>query len=111
MAVAVKTSGSTTTDGTEQTLATVTDPEVLQLTVDVANLVNGDVIELRIYGKARSSDTERLMWGPVRVGPVAPITKLLPGPAMLSPHHFKATIKRIAGTDRAYPWAIYESGA
>ena len=61
MTVSVKTSNSqTATITTEHDLATVTDPGVYVLVVDIAAMVAGDVTELRIYGKARSSDTERL---------------------------------------------------
>ncbi|MDH5452679.1 MAG: hypothetical protein OEX14_04925, partial [Paracoccaceae bacterium] len=63
MAASVNTSGSqTATLTTEHTLATVSTAGTFQLAVDAANLVNGETVTLRIYGKARSTDTERLMW-------------------------------------------------
>lgn len=106
--VAVNTSGSqTATISTEHTLATVTGALVLVLAVDCAALVAGDVVELRVYGKARSADTERLLhrgtYGPSPLA--APLVMSVP---IVSPHHFKATLKQTAGTGRAFPWAIYE---
>lgn len=109
MAVAVNTSGSqTAVITTEHVLATVTSASILQLVVDLAALVGGDVVELRVYGKARTGDTERLLhrstYGPTPIA--SPLVMSVP---IISPHHFKATLKQIAGTGRAFPWAIYET--
>lgn len=108
MAVSVKTSNSqTATINTEHDLATVTDPAVYQLVVDVAAIVAGDVVELRVYGKARTGDTERLLYRST-YGPIAPGAPLVVSPPIVSPHHLRATLKQVAGTGRAFPWAIYE---
>lgn len=110
MAATVNTSGSqTATISTEHTLATVTTATVLVLSVDVAAMVGGttpDILELRIYGKARTSDTERLLkvWSFVGVQ----FETLFESVPFISPHHFKATLKQTQGTGRAYPWAIYQ---
>lgn len=104
--VAVNTSGSLTTDGTEQDFATITAAKVLSLVLDVNAMVDGDTIELRIYGKARSTDTERLIWfASFSNAQTDTLKESVPVP---SPHSYRATIKRVAGTDRTYPWAIYE---
>lgn len=109
--VAVNTSGSqTATIATEHTLATVTAAKVLQLSVDVANMASGttpDILELRIYGKARSSDTEREMFCTRLIG--AQVQALSVSLPQISPHHFKATLKQTQGTGRAFPWAVYEA--
>jgi hypothetical protein len=108
MTVSVKTSNAqTATISTEHTLATVTDPAVYQLAVDLSALVAGDVVELRVYGKARTGDTERVVYRST-YGPVAPSAPLVLSPPIVSPHHLKATLKQIAGTGRSFPWAIYE---
>lgn len=109
MALSVNTSGSqTATIGTEHVLATVTSANVLELNVDVAAMTGGatpDVLELRVYGKARTSDTERLIKTYSLVGVQSEtLVKCLPD---ISPHHAKFTLKQTAGTGRAYPWAIY----
>ncbi|MGH3899322.1 MAG: hypothetical protein ACRDTA_13990 [Pseudonocardiaceae bacterium] len=69
----------TATIGTEHTLATVTDPGMYVQRVDLANMVAGDVVELRVYATARTTDTERLMYGPdrVRADPPRPETQRL----------------------------------
>ena len=107
MTVSVVDSNSqTAVISTEHTLATVTDAGVYVLAVDMANLAAGDIVELRIYGKARTGDTERLLhrasYGPLPL--VSPLVESIP---IMSPHHYKATLKQIAGTGRAFPWAVY----
>lgn len=106
--VAVNTSGSqTATISTEHTLDTVTGALVLVLAVDLAAMAAGDEVELRVYGKARSADTERLLHRGT-YGPIPSPTPLVMSVPIVSPHHFKATLKQTAGTGRAFPWAIYE---
>lgn len=111
MAAAVKTSGSqAATVTTEHTLATVTDAGVYQAAIDVSDLVNGatpDLLEIRIYGKARSSDTERLIKVWSLIG--AQTEALWLSPPFISPHHYKLTINQIQGTSRTFEWAIYNA--
>lgn len=102
----VKTSGSqTATVPTEHTLATVTDAGTYQLVVDTANMVDGDVLELKAYGKARSSDTERELYFASFAN--AQTQDLKASLAVVSPHHMKVTLNQTAGTSRAFPWAVY----
>jgi hypothetical protein len=103
----VQTSGSqTATLTTEHTLATVTDAGQYVLAVDAANLVDGEDLTLRIYGKARSSDTERVMYVDTFTGAqAAPLLISLP---TVSPHHNKFTLEQNGGTGRAFPWAVYQ---
>jgi len=106
---AVNVDGSqTATISTEHTLATINTGGVFVLAVDMANLVAGDVVEVRIYGKARTGDTERLLHRGT-YGPAALASPLVMSVPIASPHHFKATLKQTAGTGRAFPWAIYEA--
>lgn len=112
MAVSVNTSGSqTATISTEHTLATVTTAGIWQLIVDISAMAALDVVEFRIYGKARSTDTERLWWGPVSYGPIPPLQLLPTSPALVSPNSARFTLKQTAGTGRAFPWAVYSTGA
>jgi hypothetical protein len=112
MTVSVNTSGSqTATISTEHTLATITTAGIYQLMTDLGNLAAGDIVELRAYGKARSGDTERLMWGPVSYGPIVPAQLLPPSPAIVTAVSLKFTLKQTAGTGRAFPWAVYSTGA
>lgn len=109
MTVAVNTSGSqTATVPTEHTLATITTPGVFQLAVDLANMVDGstpDIVQIKIYGKARTGDTERLMEVWEFIG--AQGKALWRSNPEVSPHYYKATLNQLQGTSRAFPWAIY----
>ena len=112
MAVAVKTSGSqTATVGTEHDLATITDAGIYVLVVDLNNMVGGttpDVLILRAYGKARSSDTERLIkpWSMQGVQS----EKLFYSIPIMSPHHLRFTLDQDTGAaGRAFPWAVYNA--
>ena len=108
MTVAVIDSGSqTATISTEHTLSTQTGAGVFVLAVDIAALASGDQLELRIYGKARSSDTERLLY--VRSFAFPVVELLVESIPVVSPHDWKATLKQTAGTGRAYPWAVYST--
>lgn len=108
MATSVKTSGSqTATLTTEHTLATITDAGVYVLSLDASNLVGVEELVLKIYGKARSSDSEALIFTASFTGPQ--IEKLKQSPALLSPHHWRATLTQYGGTGRAFPWAVYQA--
>lgn len=111
MAVSVNTSGSQTcTISTEHTLATISTAGIYTPILDFNAGTDGDIFEVRLYGKARSTDTERLIWVSI-VGPIKPQEVLPQMPANVSPHHYKLTLKQTAGTGRAIPWAIYSTGA
>jgi hypothetical protein len=105
--VAVNTSGSltATAGGTEDTLATVTDAGVYQLVVDAAAMTDGDSVTLRVYGKARSSDAERVLYESTFANLQG--WPLKASVAVPSPHYFKATLTQTAGSARAFPWAVY----
>jgi len=55
-------SGAETADGTQETLATETDPGVYVLVVDTANLINGEAMTIRIKTKDKSGGTSRLAY-------------------------------------------------
>lgn len=103
-------SGNTTTDGTEQTLASGTAAGVYQLLLNAANMVDGDIIELRAYGKANGSDAESQMY--MATFAHTQTDKLKASLAIVAPSDVKFTIKRVAGTDRSYQWGVVNlSGA
>ncbi len=102
----VSNSGSqTATLATEHVLATVITAGQYQCVVDVANLVLGETLTLKIYGKARTGDTERLIkeYGVTNAQDEA-LIQLDP---IVSPHHLKFTLEQNGGTGRAFPWAVY----
>jgi hypothetical protein len=110
VAVSVNTSGSqAATITTEHDLATVTTAGVFVLAVDCNAMTNGttpDIVELTIYGKARSSDSTRRVAVYTLIGQQTIGVMFLSVP-YVSPHFFKATLKQTQGTGRTYPWAIY----
>jgi len=110
MTLAVYTSGSqTATVTTEHGLASISAANVYCLAVDTANMTGGstpDILELREYGKARSSDTERLLKTYTIVG--AQTETLFETTPRVSPHYTRYTLKQTQGTGRAFPWAVYQ---
>lgn len=107
MAASVKTSGSqtATAGGAEDVLATVTDAGAYVLVVDTAAMVDGDIVELRIYGKSRSGDTERVIYRAAFAHSQG--EPLKQSVCVISPHHAKFSLVQSAGTARAFPWAVY----
>ena len=92
---------------TEHVLNTTT-PETtdgaFQLVVDVANMVNGDTLTLRIKEKARSGDTQRTLWtASYRNAQARPLTA---SPPIILLHGWDMTLEQTAGTGRAFPWSI-----
>ena len=108
MTVSVNTSGSqTTTAATEHVLATVATAGAYALAVDCAALTGTDVLRLRIYGKARSADAERLIWDVTFQGNMLG-EALKMSPAFMSPHHAKFTME-CSASSLAFPWAVYSA--
>lgn len=104
MAVSEVDGGSVTTDGTEQTLTTQTTAATYVLVTDTANMVNGDMIELRLKTKARSGGTSRQAYVVTYQNVQGNPNKYsVPVPANVE---IVATIKRVGGSDRAYPWGL-----
>jgi hypothetical protein len=104
MALTVISSGTTTTDGTEQTLATDTTGRVYVLVIDTGAMANGDTIEVRLKTIVLASGTEREAYSVVFSNAQGQPQKYsVPVPADIS---LKATLKRTAGTDRSYPWKL-----
>lgn len=104
MALTVVSENTTTTDGTEQTLVTDTTGGVYVFKIDTGAMVNGDELEVRIKNITRSAGTERLLYYAVYKNAQAQPAKASPPcPEDIS---IKVTIKRTAGSDRAYPWKL-----
>lgn len=108
MTIAEHASGSqTATLDTEHTLNT-TNPEtsdgVYQMMVDLSAMANGDVTVLRIYEKARASDTARLVfsgtYAHVQAAPMAV------SPSLIGLHGWSVTLEQTDGVGRSYPWSI-----
>lgn len=102
----VAATGTTTTDGTEQSLGISTGGGTYVFQFDTSNLQNGDTVEIRIYTKTLSGSTKKVLYNPTYTNAQGEPNKQSP-PVLVS-HYFEVTIKRTAGTDRAYDWEILE---
>lgn len=103
MAIAEIYSGTEAVSTTEWSLTTDTagpdadtNDGVFQAVLDLADMVAGDELEIRLYEKARSADTQRLaeLW--VLNG--AQSSPLWVSPALILMHGWDFTIKATAGT-------------
>lgn len=108
MSISEHASGSqTATISTEHTLNGTT-PEttdgIFQLCIDTANMAAGDITEIRIKEKCRSSDTQRQVLVATLAG--AQSDPLWVSPTFILLHGWDMTLKQTAGTGRAYPWSI-----
>lgn len=98
--------GSTTTDGTEQTLFTVTTSNTYVLVIDTANMVNIDIIEIKLKTKVTTGDTSQLAYHVTYAHAQSlPNKYSVPIPVDIE---LVATIKRLAGSDRSYIWSLLE---
>jgi hypothetical protein len=90
--------------GTEHTLVTDTTGHTCIFVVDTVNMVNGDVLELRLYTKVLSGGAESLAYsGSFAHAQAEPVKYSVPVPADVS---IKATLKQTAGTSRNFDWKL-----
>lgn len=94
----------TATIGTEHTLATATTFGTYILLVDVANMVNDDVLELRAKIKARAAEAAVKTIYEVTLKHVQNFPIVASIPILGSAVEF--TLKQTAGTGRAFPWSV-----
>jgi hypothetical protein len=97
-------SGTVTTDGTEQSFTSGTASGSYYLELETNNMVDGDQIEIRGYIKPGASSTKRQCI-------YNSLSNLQSDPGYISgilptPGYIEFSIKRIAGSDRSYKWAI-----
>lgn len=98
--------GSTTTDGTEQTLFTVTTSNTYVFVIDTANMVNGDIIEVRAKTKVTTGDTSQEAYHVTYAHLQAQPNKYsVPIPIDIE---IVVTLERVGGSDRTYIWSLLE---
>src|SRR5678809_747974 len=97
-------SGTATTDGTEQTLASASAAAgTYVLRLDVHNMVDGDTIEVRGYTSSDAANQRVCMfYSKANLQTLAVDV----GPPIPTADYIKFTIKRVGGTDRAYAWSV-----
>jgi len=86
------------------TLTPKTDDGIIQLFLDLSNLALGDQYELEIYEKARSADTQRLI--SVSTFDGSQSQPLYVSPSFVFLYGWDFTLKKLAGTDRAFYWSV-----
>ena len=108
--VTVEASGSQLTDGTEQTLATITTPRVLLLAIDL-DVMTGVADSITIRAKRKvlvGSASGQIYFVTTFTGvdggfPGETVQISIPMP---SPHEGIFTIERVGGVDRTYEFSI-----
>jgi hypothetical protein len=106
----VNSQGDLTADGTEQTLWDVTTNKWFSGWIDLENMASGDTTVIKTYVKVRSTGVATLsLWSVdtyVDAQTNKPIVFVAPMPSDIE---FKVTLTQSAGTNRVYPWKVYES--
>ena len=111
MALAELYSGTATISTTEWSLSTNTSgPDadttdgVFQVFLDVNLIGAADLFRVRVYEKARSADTQRVVYEAFISGPQGSPEWVSPSLVLL--HGWDVTLLKVSGTDRAIPWSI-----
>jgi hypothetical protein len=84
-------------------VATETSDGVYQVWLDVADMVAGDELQVRLYEKVRASDPQRLLLAATLVGPQAPPVWVSPSLILL--HGWDVTLLGVSGT-MTTTWSI-----
>lgn len=92
--------------GSEHTVASLGAGGVYVFAVDVNAMVNGDRVELRVYGKARSADTERVTH--VSVFEHSQARMLKQTEPYITDSYVRCTIKQSSGVSRSFPWNLLQ---
>jgi len=102
----VDTSGTTTADGTEQTLGDRTANKYYSAHVDLQLMQASDITVLKLYIKTLTTSTAALYWTETyRDAQTTPVIFIPPQP---SAWEWKLTLQQTAGTNRDYDWSIYK---
>ena len=106
-AVTVGTTELSIVTGTTSLTSTDQADGVYQLLLDAGNMAKGDEFEVRVYDSALTSGTKRQIakWSLLGVQAEALLT-----PSFILLHTWDFTLKKIAGTDRAFTASIRKAG-
>lgn len=110
MAISEHASGSEAVSTTEWSCTTDTaGPDVdttdgvFQVFIQVSDMVTGDELQIRIYEKVQSTDTQRICYEATLIGPQSPSCFVTPTFVLM--HGWDVTLDAIAGTITVY-WVI-----
>jgi len=81
-----------------------TDDGVYQVFLDVSDMIAGDQLQIRIYEKCRSGDTQRIVYEVFLTG--AQTQPIWVSPSLLLMHGWDVTGDTIAGTSITVNWSI-----
>jgi hypothetical protein len=87
---------SLATDTSYDTADAQTTDGVYQVFLDVSDMVAGDELQIRVYEKCRSGDTQRIAWQDTLVGVQS--TPIYVSPSLILMHGWDVTLDAIAGT-------------
>jgi hypothetical protein len=87
-------------------LQEVTDDGIYQLFLDLNTVANGDVFEVRVYEKVRSSSTKRVAHHFVIADAQGTDGAIAVTPPLQLMHGWDMTIDRTAGADRTIEYSI-----
>jgi hypothetical protein len=76
--------------------STQTDDGVYQVFLDVSDMVTGDELQIRVYEKVQSADTQRIVYQSNLFGPQSPPIFVFPSLVLM--HGWDVTLDAIAGT-------------
>jgi hypothetical protein len=72
-----------------------TDDGIYQVFLDTSDMVAGDQLQIRIYEKCRSGDTQRVIYEAILTGTMA---ETWVSPTLILMHGWDVTLKALAGT-------------
>lgn len=105
MAWTVDSSGTqTSVVTTEHTLVTSTTNATFQPKIDLSNMANGDITEIRIYSKVLTGGGLNQVWKGVYAN--VQVNPVVVGPMLASDFSYKLTLKQVAGSARNYDWSL-----
>lgn len=113
MTIVTYASGTTTATGSEQFLTTGTQINVageFALKIDRSNMIFGDTLELRVYGRAIASGTTRQIWQanysslPLDSEQIV-YTPWFPND-LTDDNAMRFSLKQSAGSNESYAWAV-----
>lgn len=111
MAIAQLYSGTKLVDSTEWSCTTDTaGPDadttdgVFQAFLDVSDMIAGDQLQIRVYEKCRSGDTQRIVYQAILTG--AQSEPIWVSPSLILLHGWDFTLDCLAGTSITVLWSI-----
>lgn len=76
---------------------------VYQVFLDTSDMVAGDQLQIRIYEKCRSADTQRVIYESILTGTMADTWV---SPSLILLHGWDVTVTTLAGTSIIVNWSI-----